>query len=134
MIVQSLPASDLQNALDLVLRVFMQFEAPEYPPEGVETFRAFLKNPEAISALHLFGAYEDGSLVGVLAAVRAGLGVTARGVEQLDPGLRVLGTGDGMPVLPELVYRLYIRSHVINPVTRQVFENLKARMFTTVVE
>ncbi len=74
------------------------------------------------------------SLVGVLAAVRAGLGVTARGVEQLDPGLRVLGTGDGMPVLPELVYRLYIRSHVINPVTRQVFENLKARMFTTVVE
>jgi GNAT superfamily N-acetyltransferase len=67
LIVQSLPASDLQNALDLVLRVFMQFEAPEYPPEGVETFRAFLKNPEAISALHLFGAYEGGSLVGVLA-------------------------------------------------------------------
>lgn len=68
------------------------------------------------------------SLVGILAALRAGLGVTARGVEQLDPGLRVLGVGDGMPMLPELVYRLYIRSHVINPVTRQVFENLKTRM------
>ena len=68
------------------------------------------------------------SLVGILAALRAGLGITARGVEQLDPGLRVLGAGDGMPPLPELVYRLYIRSHVVNPVTRQVFENLKARM------
>ncbi|WP_404826425.1 LysR substrate-binding domain-containing protein [Diaphorobacter aerolatus] len=68
------------------------------------------------------------SLVGILAALRAGLGVTARGVEQLDPGLRVLGVGDGMPMLPELVYRLYVRSHVINPVTRQVFENLKTRM------
>lgn len=68
------------------------------------------------------------SLVGILAALRAGLGITARGVEQLDPGLRVLGAGDGMPPLPDLVYQLYIRSHVVNPVTRQVFERLKARM------
>jgi DNA-binding transcriptional LysR family regulator len=42
------------------------------------------------------------SLVGIRAALRAGLGVTARGVEQLDPGLRVLGAGDGMPPLPDL--------------------------------
>ena len=68
------------------------------------------------------------SLVGIRASLRAGLGVTARGVEQLDPGLRVLGKGDGMPPLPDLVYRLYIRSHVVNPITRQVFENLKARL------
>ncbi|MDR2334261.1 MAG: LysR family transcriptional regulator [Burkholderiaceae bacterium] len=68
------------------------------------------------------------SLVGILAALRAGLGVTSRGVEQLDPGLRVLGKGDGMPALPDLIYHLYIRSHVINPVTRQVFENLKSRI------
>ena len=68
------------------------------------------------------------SLVGIRAALRAGLGVTARGVEQLDPGLRVLGAGDGMPPLPDLAYRLYIRSHVISPVTRQIFENLQARM------
>ena len=66
--------------------------------------------------------------MGIRAALRAGLGVTARGVEQLDPGLRVLGAGDGMPPLPDLVYRLYIRSHVISPVTRQIFENLQARM------
>ncbi|AIJ46048.1 LysR substrate-binding domain-containing protein [Comamonas testosteroni] len=69
------------------------------------------------------------SLVGIRAALRADLGVTARGVEQLDPGLRVLGSGDGMPPLPDLVYKLYIRSHVVNPITRQVFENLKARMW-----
>jgi hypothetical protein len=34
-----------------------------------------------------------------------------------------------MPPLPDLVYKLYIRSHVVNPITRQVFENLKARMW-----
>lgn len=68
------------------------------------------------------------SLVGIRAALRAGLGITARGVEQLDPGLRVLGAGDGMPPLPDLVYSLYIRSHVVSPAIRQLFDSLKARI------
>ena len=68
------------------------------------------------------------SLIGIRAALHAGLGVTARGVEQLDAGLRVLGPADGMPPMPDLIYRLYIRSHVVNPLTRQVFENLKNRL------
>lgn len=72
--------------------------------------------------------YTSTSLVGIRAALRAGLGVSARGVEQLDAGLRVLGAGDGLPALPDMVYRLYIRSHVVNPVIRQVFENLQSRM------
>lgn len=72
--------------------------------------------------------YTSSSLIGIKAALRAGLGVTARGVEQLDAGLRVLGAGDGMPRLPDLAYHLYIRSHVVNPVTRQVFETLKKHL------
>ncbi len=72
--------------------------------------------------------YTSSSLIGIKAALRAGLGVTARGVEQLDAGLRVLGPGDGMPRLPDLVYYLYVRSHVVNPVTRQVFETLKKHL------
>lgn len=66
------------------------------------------------------------SLAGIRAALRAGLGVTARGVEQLDAGLRVLGAGDGMPPLPDLIYRLYVRRHVASRSTRQVFESLRA--------
>lgn len=72
--------------------------------------------------------YTSSSLIGIKAALRAGLGVTARGVEQLDAGLRVLGAGDGMPGLPDLAYHLYVRSHVVNPVTRQVFETLKKHL------
>ena len=72
--------------------------------------------------------YTSSSLIGIKAALRAGLGVTARGVEQLDAGLRVLGAGDGMPRLPDLAYYLYVRSHVVNPVTRQVFETLKKHL------
>jgi DNA-binding transcriptional LysR family regulator len=72
--------------------------------------------------------YTSSSLIGIKAALRGGLGVTARGVEQLDAGLRVLGAGDGMPRLPDLAYHLYVRSHVVNPVTRQVFETLKKHL------
>ncbi|MFZ3118515.1 MAG: LysR substrate-binding domain-containing protein [Variovorax sp.] len=72
--------------------------------------------------------YTSSSLIGIKAALRAGLGVTARGVEQLDAGLRVLGQADGMPRLPDLVYYLYVRSHVVNPVTRQVFDTLKKHL------
>ena len=62
-----LPERDLQLALDLALDVFMQFEAPDYSPQGIETFQQFLKNPEAVSALRVYGAYEDERLVGMLA-------------------------------------------------------------------
>lgn len=68
------------------------------------------------------------SLIGIKAVLQAGLGVSARGVEQLDSGLRVLGTGDGMPQLPDLDYCLCVRSHVVSPVTRNIFELLKTRM------
>jgi len=71
--------------------------------------------------------YTSSNLIGIRAALRAGLGVTARGVEQVDGGLRVLSAADGMPALPEVVYRLYVRSHVVNPLTRQVFDLLSSR-------
>lgn len=67
MLVQPLPERDLQSALDLALRVFMDFEAPDYAPQGIETFRSFLLSGESVSALRFFGAYEQDSLVGMLA-------------------------------------------------------------------
>lgn len=67
MLVQPLPEQDLPSALDLALRVFMVFEAPDYPPQGVETFRSFLQSGESVSALRFYGAYEQDALVGILA-------------------------------------------------------------------
>ena len=61
------PNRDIQRALDLVLRVFLAFEAPDYCEQGVETFRSFLQNSEELAKLHFYGAYETDSLVGVLA-------------------------------------------------------------------
>lgn len=72
--------------------------------------------------------YTASSLIGIKAALRAGLGVTARGIETAGPELRVLGESDGLPRLPDLDYYLFIRRNVINPVTRKVFDMLKANL------
>jgi DNA-binding transcriptional LysR family regulator len=68
------------------------------------------------------------SLIGIKAAIRAGLGVTARSIELLGPDMRVLGEQDGLPRLPDVTYYLWIRKDVINPTTRQVFEMLRANL------
>ena len=96
--------------------------------DGPSIFRRVACEALDAADIRWTSSHTSTSLVGIRAALRAGLGVTARGVEQLDAGLRVLGAGDGMPPLPDLVYRLYIRRHVVNPVIRQVFETLQTRV------
>lgn len=65
--IRIVPAQDITPALALVERVFLQFEAPEYDPQGVETFLTFLHTPSEIEALTLYGAYEKEDVVGVIA-------------------------------------------------------------------
>ena len=59
---------ELPAAMDLCWRVFLEFEAPDYPPEGVETFHDYLVNTEQEKTLTVFEAWEDAGLLGVLAA------------------------------------------------------------------
>lgn len=73
-------------------------------------------------------SYTASSLIGIKAALRAGLGVTARGIEIAGADLRVLSETDGLPRLPDVAYHLFIRKNVINPVTRKVFDMLKSNL------
>lgn len=61
---------DLQigQALELIWETFLQFEAPDYSAEGVQSFRAFIENKEILQTLEFWGAYDDGELKGVIAA------------------------------------------------------------------
>ncbi|NUU67528.1 transcriptional regulator LrhA [Enterobacteriaceae bacterium BIT-l23] len=51
-------------------------------------------------------SYVASTLPAVKAAVKAGLGITARPVEMMSQELRVLGHSDGLPQLPETRYHL----------------------------
>ncbi|SDS49385.1 DNA-binding transcriptional regulator, LysR family [Bradyrhizobium canariense] len=67
----------------------------------------------------------SGSLSGIRAAVRAGLGITARSIETLEPTFRVLGTADGLPPLPDVSLYLYLATLNAHPTARQLFDSLR---------
>ncbi|NYT79868.1 transcriptional regulator LrhA [Alcaligenaceae bacterium] len=72
------------------------------------------------------------TLVGIKAAVRAGLGITARSVEFLGPDMRVMGESDGLPPLPPITYMLWSRKDTISPLTLHIYEMLKEHFEQTV--
>ncbi|KYP87985.1 transcriptional regulator, partial [bacteria symbiont BFo2 of Frankliniella occidentalis] len=51
-------------------------------------------------------AYVANSKAAINVAVKSGLGATARPAEMLKPELRVLGTAEGLPLLPDTQYLL----------------------------
>ena len=71
--------------------------------------------------------YTSPTIVGVRAAVRAGLGVTARSVEMLGHDLRMLGEEAALPHLPDVSFCLYVSRSTTNPLVSQLFESLHNR-------
>lgn len=80
------------------------------------------------AGLRWTASYTTSNVLGVKAALRAGLGVAARGIEFVDSYTRVLSAREGLPALPEVPYFLYMRRHVLSPLTRRVFEMLRGNL------
>ena len=70
-------------------------------------------------------AYVASTLPAVRAAVKAGLGVTARPVEMMSPDLRVLGQSEGLPSLPDTGYLLCHNAASNNELAKVVFEAME---------
>ncbi|ADL02966.1 GNAT family N-acetyltransferase [Lacrimispora saccharolytica] len=61
------------GALDLVWKIFEEFEAPDYPDEGIEEFRKFLdfetiKQKISRNEMFFWGCFSGDAIVGVIAA------------------------------------------------------------------
>lgn len=62
----------IQLISDMVWEVFLQFEAPDYPDEGIATFKAFI-DPERLTteikagSYMIYGCFEGDMPVGVIA-------------------------------------------------------------------
>ena len=69
--IRTLHEPDWEPALALVWETFLLFEAPDYSPEGVETFQNFIGNRQNLCALNLYGIFDGDRLCGV-AATRKG--------------------------------------------------------------
>ncbi len=70
--IRKIKPEEVSNALTLALEVFMQFEAPDYKPQGVETFRKdIIENPEFIDKCRkgicpIYAAFDNGKMVGII--------------------------------------------------------------------
>ncbi len=64
--VRRLRPEEIPDALALIWNVFLQFEAPEYPQEGIESFRASLEDRERLRSMAFYGAFDGDRLVGTL--------------------------------------------------------------------
>ncbi len=64
--VRCLPAEDTPAALLLVWKVFTEYEAPDYEPEGTEEFRKCLNDDKYLAGIRYYGAFDEKKLVGIL--------------------------------------------------------------------
>lgn len=70
-------------------------------------------------------SYVAASLSAVKVAVKSGLGATARPAEMISPLVRVLGSAEGLPALPDTQYLLCRRADTDNELLQSVFEVLR---------
>lgn len=66
-VIRALEPSEIPEALCLVWDTFVEFEAPDYVPEGVNKFRECIDDNEFVGALTFYGAFLYGLLTGVIA-------------------------------------------------------------------
>ena len=51
--IRTITETERPEALELVWGTFLAFVAPDYPPQGVESFRAFLNSRDTMDALEI---------------------------------------------------------------------------------
>lgn len=70
--IRKIKENEVEQALSLAMEVFMQFEAPDYKPEGVETFsRDIIENDEFIENCKkgicpIYAAFDNDKIVGII--------------------------------------------------------------------
>lgn len=74
--IKKLKQDDISGALDLVLNVFMEYEAPDYSQKGIETFKECINDVECITSLQWYGAYKEKLLIGIIATRNEGNHIT----------------------------------------------------------
>ena len=65
LIFRPLEKDELPMALELIWKVFIEYEAPDYSAEGTEEFRRCLHDDDFLSGIAYYGAFDGKKLIGV---------------------------------------------------------------------
>lgn len=60
------------SIVNLVMSVFLEYEAPDYSQEGIDTFSAYVNDENVMRNLDMYGAFIDDEVVGIIAARNGG--------------------------------------------------------------
>ena len=69
--IRKVKSDEVDDALRLALEVFMEFEAPDYKPEGIEAFKSFIGDERLIQGFKrgicpMYAAFDNGKIIGVI--------------------------------------------------------------------
>ena len=69
--IRRINSDEVEEALALALEVFMEFEAPDYKPEGVETFRSLVQSEAFIAKRKtgvspVYAAFDKDKMIGIM--------------------------------------------------------------------
>ena len=68
MIIRKILKEEMKEALELVWRVFLEYEAPDYTEEGIKEFKKTIDDNTWIGERDFYGAYdENNKILGVIA-------------------------------------------------------------------
>lgn len=90
-------------------------------------FRSSMIDALAGAGMPWHAAFQTSTLAGIRAALRAGLGITARTVEMLAPDVRVLDPQVHLPALPPVKFHLYWRKGATNDSAMKVLHLVAPR-------
>lgn len=71
-VIRKITANEVESAMNLALEVFMEFEAPDYHPSAVETFkRDIVNNPDYLESAKqgvcpIYGAFDGDKIVAMI--------------------------------------------------------------------
>ncbi len=71
-VIRKITRDEVKSAMDLALEVFMQFEAPDYHPSGVDTFKKdIVENPEYLENARrgvcpIYAAFDGDKMVALM--------------------------------------------------------------------
>lgn len=71
-LIKPITTDNFEGALSLVWKVFQEYEAPDYSPEGINEFYKSIHDEKYLSMLSMFGAFINEQLIGVIATRNEG--------------------------------------------------------------
>jgi predicted GNAT family N-acyltransferase len=84
--IKELSRKKLNNAIPLIWEVFSEFEAVDYPEQGKQEFWNSINSEDYLDGLKAYGAFEDKTLIGIIAVRNEGSHIALFCVNGADQG------------------------------------------------